>query len=70
MPQSLRLHALTSPDRIWGLFRSRAMCTAMNILGSVLSKLWLLGLPMNHADLPKLMEITFEAILPGRQQHD
>ena len=24
---------------------------------------------MNHADLPEVLEITFEAILPGRQQH-
>ena len=27
-------------------------------------------LPMNHAILSKLLEITFEANLPGRQQHD
>ena len=25
---------------------------------------------MNHVVLPELLEITFEAILPGRQQHD
>ena len=25
---------------------------------------------MNHADLPELLEITFEAIFPGRQQHN
>ena len=27
-------------------------------------------LPMNNAVLPKLLEITFEVIFPGRQQHD
>ena len=37
LPQSLRLLALTSPDRIWGLFWSRAMCMAMNLFGLVLS---------------------------------
>ena len=35
------------------------------LLGSL--KLWL---PMNHLDLPKLLEITLEVILPGRQQHN
>ena len=34
-------------------------------LGSL--KRWL---PMNHADLPELLEIIFEVILPGRQQHN
>ena len=34
-------------------------------LGSL--KRWL---PMNHTDIPKLLEITFEAIFLGRQQHD
>ena len=27
-------------------------------------------LPMNHRELPKLLEMEFEAILPGRKQHD
>ena len=27
-------------------------------------------LPMNHRELPELLEIEFEAILPGRKQHD
>ena len=34
-------------------------------LGSL--KRWL---PMNHRELPELLEIEFEAILPGRKQHD
>ena len=34
-------------------------------LGSL--KRWL---PMNHLELPELLEIKFEAILPGRNQHD
>ena len=34
-------------------------------LGSL--KRWL---PMNHRELPELLEIEFEAILPGRNQHD
>ena len=34
-------------------------------LGSL--KRWL---PMNHRELPELLEIKFEAILPGRNQHD
>ena len=37
LPQSLRLHALTSTDRIHGLFWSRSMCMAMNLFSSVLS---------------------------------
>ena len=27
-------------------------------------------LPMNHQELPELLEIEFEVILPGRKQHD
>ena len=34
------------------------------LLGSL--KRWL---PMNHQELPELLEIKFEAILPGRNQH-
>ena len=34
-------------------------------LGSL--KRWL---PMNHRGLPELLEIKFEAILPGREKHD
>ena len=34
-------------------------------LGSL--KRWL---PMNHRELPELLEIEFEAILPGRKQHN
>ena len=32
-----------------------------------LLKRWL---PMNHQELPELLEIEFEAILPGRNEHD
>ena len=47
LPQSLGLHALNSPDRIWGLFWLRAMCMAMNIFGLVLSNAgipWIMAL--------------------------
>ena len=43
------------------------MCMAMQIFGLVSLKRWL---PMNHRELPELLEIEFEAILPGRNQHD
>ena len=39
----------------------------MQIFGLVSLKRWL---PMNHRELPELLEIEFEAILPGRKQHD
>ena len=32
-----------------------------------LLKRWL---PINHPDLPELLELAFEAILPGRKQHN
>ena len=64
---SLLLHAPTSPDRFWKWPCSTAMCMAMQIFGLVSLKRWL---PMNHRELPELLEIEFEAILPGRKQHD
>ena len=57
---SLLLHAPTTPDRI-GYVHGSA-----NIrLGSL--KCWL---PMNYQKLPELLEIEFEAMLPGRKKHD
>ena len=51
------MHAPTSPNWIWESSWSRAMLMAMQSFSSVCSKRWL---PMNHRELPKLLEIEFE----------
>ena len=43
------------------------MCIVMQLFGLVSLKRWL---PMNHRELPELLAIEFEAILPGRKQQD
>ena len=57
--------------RTWlGLFQSRAICMAMYIFSLLLANAGCLSLPMNQSCLPELLEITFDTILPGRQQND